>query len=71
MLIEELKLIMKEITEKRLIQINAANQQLLEALGITMENIGEHEIYIDDKGEIVKVLRVMKATIWERKQNAN
>lgn len=47
----------------------AANQHLLEKLGVTMENLEEHEIAVNQKGEIVKVQRVMKATIWEKKQD--
>ena len=60
-----------EIINEMLREKNAANQHLLETLGITIENLDEHEICVDDKGEVVKVLRVMKATIWEKKQNAN
>jgi hypothetical protein len=60
-----------EIVNEMLHQRNAANQHLLETLGITIENLDEHEICVDDKGEIIKVLRVMKACIWEKKQNAN
>ncbi len=58
------------ITE-RILEQNRANQHLLETLGITRDNIEDHEICVDAKGEIIKVLRVMKATIWEKKQNAN
>jgi hypothetical protein len=54
------------ITE-RILEQNRANQHLLETLGITRDNIEDHEICVDGKGEIVKVLRIMKATIWERK----
>ena len=56
-----------EIINEMLREKNAANQHLLETLGITIENLDEHEICVDDKGEVVKVLRVMKATIWEKK----
>ena len=49
----------------------AANQHLLETLGVTMENLEEHEISVNQEGEIVKVQKIMKATIWEKKQNAN
>ena len=49
----------------------AANQHLLEQLGITRENIEEHKIYYNDKSEIIKVQKIMKATIWEKKQDAN
>jgi len=55
-----------EIVNEMLHQRNAANQHLLETLGITIDNIEDHEICVNDKGEIVKVLRVMKATIWEK-----
>jgi hypothetical protein len=50
---------------------DAENQHLLETLGITIDNIEDYKICVNDKGEIIKVLRVMKATIWEKKQNAN
>ena len=49
----------------------AANQHLLETLGVTMENLEEHEISVNQEGEIVRVQKIMKATIWEKKQNAN
>lgn len=49
----------------------AANQHLLEQFGITRDNIEEYEICHNDKREIVRIQRVMKATIWEKKQNAN
>lgn len=58
------------ITE-RILEQNRANQHLLETLGITIDNIEDHEICVDDKGEIIKVKRIMKATIWEKEQNAN
>jgi hypothetical protein len=60
-----------EIINEILREKNAANQHLLETLGITIDNIEDYEICVDDKGEIVKVSRLMKATIWEKKQNAN
>jgi hypothetical protein len=49
----------------------AENQYLLKQLGITLENMHEYEICYNDKQEIVRIQRVMKATIWEKKQNAN
>lgn len=61
----------EEYVNKKLIQRNAANQHLLETLGVTMENLEEHEIAVNEEGEIVRVQRVMKATIWEKKQDAN
>ena len=60
----------EEYVNKKLIQRNAANQHLLETLGVTMENLEEHEIAVNEEGEIVRVQRVMKATIWEKKQDA-
>lgn len=59
--------LMKECVTKSLIKRNAANQHLLETLGITMENLDQHEICVNNEGEIVKVLRVAKVTIWEKK----
>lgn len=60
----------EEYVNKKLIERNAANQHLLETLGVTMENLEEHEIAVNEEGEIVRVQRVMKATIWEKKQDA-
>ena len=62
---------MKIEIDEMIYQRNAANQHLLEMLGITMDNRSDHEIYMNQEGEIVKVQRVMKATIWEKKQDAN
>ena len=61
----------KLMIDEMVYQRNAANQHLLETLGITMDNRLDHEIYMNQEGEIVRVQRVMKATIWEKKQNAN
>jgi hypothetical protein len=58
-----------EIVNEMLHQRNAANQHLLETLGITEDNTDAYEVCFNDECEIVKVLRVMKATIWEKKQN--
>ena len=58
----------EEYVNKKLIARNAANQHLLETLGVTMENLEEHEIAVNEEGEIVRVQRVMKATIWEKKK---
>ena len=60
-----IKLMIDEMIHQR----NAANQHLLETLGITMDNRLDHEISMNQEGEIVRVQRVMKATIWEKKQN--
>lgn len=56
-----------EIWAKMRREQEAANQHLLEKLGVTMENLEEHEIAVNEEGEIVRVQRVMKATIWEKK----
>jgi coenzyme F420-reducing hydrogenase delta subunit len=61
----------EEYVNKKLTQRNAANQHLLERLGVTMENLEEHEIAVNEEGEMVRVQRVMKATIWEKKQDDN
>jgi len=47
----------------------AANQHILETLGITANNVGDYDICVNDECEIVRVQRVMKATIWEKKQD--
>jgi hypothetical protein len=60
-----------EIVNEMLREKNAANQHLLETLGITGDNTDAYEICVNDECEIVRVSRVMKATIWEKKQNAN
>ena len=62
---------MKIEIDKMIYQRNVANQHLLETLGITMDNRLDHEISMNQEGEIVRVQRVMKATIWEKKQDAN
>ncbi|CAB4143927.1 hypothetical protein UFOVP457_13 [uncultured Caudovirales phage] len=56
----------EEYVNKKLTQRNAANQHLLEMLGVTMENLEGHEISVNPEGEIVRVQRVMKATIWRK-----
>jgi hypothetical protein len=60
-----------EIVNEMLREKNIANQHLLETLGITADNAEAYEICVNDEGEIVRVQRVMKATIWEKKQDAN
>jgi hypothetical protein len=60
-----------EIVNEMLREKIAGDQHLLATLGITTDNIEDHEICVNDECEIVKVLRVMKTTIWEKEQNAN
>jgi hypothetical protein len=60
-----------EIINEMLREKNAANQHLLETLGITGDNTDAYEICVNDECEIVKVSRVIKTCIWEKKENAN
>ena len=58
-----------EIVNKILREKNAANQHLLETLGITGDNTDAYEVCFNDEGEIAKVSRVIKTCIWEKKEN--
>jgi hypothetical protein len=60
-----------EIVNEMLREKNAANQHLLETLGITGDNTDAYEICVNDECEIVRVSKVTKATIWEKKEDAN